>query len=727
MSNLFTKKILVVVIFFLAIFLSPESVFAAASPDAIATRVIPNPDHLSPLSWYQANIKKQGSPQVLLVDGYEAIRDGRTVYVNAANIDLANNKFYTNIYLISFNQDVEQATQDIFGQLLSHWKFNTNVPAEQKDKIRQDTKRLADLAEIKSALNNYQKTHDGDFPSLAAGSYVAGKSLSVWPSWQATLAKELGITLPLDPVNKLGTCPQGYDATTCWDQKNKRFAGVPANSQAYIYTYNGVRSYNVCALMQSGYLTTLDQGACAGSAVGYKVACQDITWTYKVNRATVCSNQTITETSDCGNTRNTLYGTKTDTIWTPNVNPATVCSNQTITETGNCGGTRNTLHGAKCCDTTWTPNVNPATVCSNLTVTETSNCGNTRNTLHGAKCCVTCAAANQPNCQASAPANSEAGAGVCCGGQTCYKCQNNYTWSGGVCAADTQTVNCTAKPANTNWNVSSTVLQTWTGSAWQPANVSAYDTTAGTCKYKCQAGFKLDGGSCVNYFSCLDLKNHGISTNGQYKIDPDGAGGVAPFNAYCDMTTDGGGWTLIMRNINAKFGYNDSYWTNSNTLDGNNFDFTTAGGKSKYQSFNTVSFSEIRTSDTNNFNNFYKHNTGQKNNAGQLFSGPAIIISQGTLNDYFNDRTVAVGQHWGAPCGSFESDILTVGINISKDWGPHSPVYSVCDWGGGARFGQVVNGFHGGTGDIQGQGWGARNLAGNESYNFSISQLLWVR
>jgi len=220
------------------IFLSPESVLAAASPDAIATRVIPNPDHLSPLRWYQANIKNQGSPQVLSVDGYEAIRDGRTVYVNAANIDLTDNSFYTNIYLLSFNQDVEQATEDIFGQLLAHWQFNTNIPAEQKDNVRNDTKRLADLAEIKLALNNYQKIHNGDFPSLAAGSYVANKSLSVWPSWQATLAKELGVTLPIDPVNKLGIC-LGYDATTCWNQTTKKFAGAPTNSQAYVYTYNG--------------------------------------------------------------------------------------------------------------------------------------------------------------------------------------------------------------------------------------------------------------------------------------------------------------------------------------------------------------------------------------------------------------------------------------------------------------------------------------------------------
>ena len=90
------------------------------SPDAIAIRVMPNSDHFSPLVWYGKNIKLKGSPQNLLVDGYEAIRDGRTVYVNAANIDLTDNSFYTNIYLLSFNQDVEQATEDIFGQLLAH-------------------------------------------------------------------------------------------------------------------------------------------------------------------------------------------------------------------------------------------------------------------------------------------------------------------------------------------------------------------------------------------------------------------------------------------------------------------------------------------------------------------------------------------------------------------------------------------------------------------------------
>lgn len=46
--------------------------------------------------------------------------------------------------------------------------------------------------------------------------------------------------------------------------------------------------------------------------------------------------------------------------------------------------------------------------------------------------------------------------------------------------------------------------------------------------------------------SCQAIRMASASMpSGTYMIDPDGSQGSAPFNVTCDMTTDGGGWTLV--------------------------------------------------------------------------------------------------------------------------------------------------------------------------------------
>jgi hypothetical protein len=229
--NIFLNKkayllLLVLILLGLGLFLRGKyNVQASTSPDAIAVRVLPNEAHIGIERWYQ-NQGFFGSPQTLKVDGYEAIRDGRTVYVSAANI--IGNNLYTNIYLISYNQDQEQETVDIFGQILSHWKFNANIIttgncsidntmtcnydsdcsfdeycASEKSEITRDVKRMADLMEIIYAIENY-KDINSEYPMLSSGTYIPGATISTWPSWQTTFKNELGITLNNAPEKHRG-------------------------------------------------------------------------------------------------------------------------------------------------------------------------------------------------------------------------------------------------------------------------------------------------------------------------------------------------------------------------------------------------------------------------------------------------------------------------------------------------------------------------------------------
>ncbi len=49
--------------------------------------------------------------------------------------------------------------------------------------------------------------------------------------------------------------------------------------------------------------------------------------------------------------------------------------------------------------------------------------------------------------------------------------------------------------------------------------------------------------------SCLSYFNAGYRASGIYRIDPDGAAPQLAFDAICDMSTAGGGWTIVVNNV----------------------------------------------------------------------------------------------------------------------------------------------------------------------------------
>lgn len=103
--------------------------------------------------------------------------------------------------------------------------------------------------------------------------------------------------------------------------------------------------------------------------------------------------------------------------------------------------------------------------------------------------------------------------------------------------------------------------------------------------------------------SCKEIiDNFPGSISGVYTIDPDGPTGVLPaINCNCDMTTDGGGWTLVL-NYQHRGGANPNILVKTNslpllgstTLGTDESASTTTWGHASNSYLNSFTFSELR-------------------------------------------------------------------------------------------------------------------------------------
>jgi len=208
-----------------------------ASTDAIGIRVLSNTANLSIREWYNAQGYGGNPSSIASLDGFDALQDGRTMYVaapNDTNPAGASASIYNNIYLLSTNNNPAADTVAIINQMVSNWRFLVNmVNQEDKQKFKDDLIRIRDAHTIAELIKTKQ-------PTLASGSFKQGVSLSTWPSWQI-LSTDFGATLPTDPVNDIHCEGIDIDQNTCWNPANQNYVcntdAASEESHVYFYKY----------------------------------------------------------------------------------------------------------------------------------------------------------------------------------------------------------------------------------------------------------------------------------------------------------------------------------------------------------------------------------------------------------------------------------------------------------------------------------------------------------
>ena len=178
--------------------------------------------------------------------------------------------------------------------------------------------------------------------------------------------------------------------------------------------------------------------------------------------------------------------------------------------------------------------------CEIAFATDAKNCGSCGNTCPSGMCvsgvCASVSCTDGIKNGSESDIDCGGGCGKCADGKSCgagADCSSGVCGTNKLCAV----ASCTDGVKNgneTDIDCGSTCPACAMGkgcSATSDCTQSICDTTSKLCRAA---------------LSCKELHaQQAALTDGAYTIDPDGAGGGAPFSTWCDMTVGGGGWTFV--------------------------------------------------------------------------------------------------------------------------------------------------------------------------------------